>query len=278
MHGVPSPNERRWLRLCLSIVLCVVSPLGGLCAIEVNGDMDKRWGISIDIEGFSNLYENSEATRTKAIWGLHQLMDAVIKVGQKVYPGDPNKNYWDRIFAHQFGDGFILVSNFEEPDPSRCIAIAVSLSRHMLLQGFATKAAISTGCMSDINGCYPDAMKNAKNNTLELGTGLMTSIPVMGTALTKAHKLGGRVSGNVVVIDVSQFSTFPKDLVDKCEDNIGYINWMSDQNNLACEISQKAGLKFGSEVELLSHFSTYINTSPCPPKKWIEGSRKCQST
>jgi hypothetical protein len=135
-----------------------------LCALEVNGYMDKRWGISIDIEGFSNLYENSEATQTKAIWGLHQLMDAVIKVGQKVYPGDPNKNYWDRIFAHQFGDGFILISNFEEPDPSRCIAIAVSLSRHMLLQGFATKAAISTGGMSDINGCYPDAMRNATNN------------------------------------------------------------------------------------------------------------------
>ena len=249
-----------------------------LCAIEVNGAMDKRWGISIDIEGFSNLYEHSEATQTKAIWGLHQLMDAVIKVGQNVYPGDPNKNYWDRIFAHQFGDGFILVSNFEEPAPSRCIAIATSLSRHMLLQGFATKAAISTGGMSDINSCYPDAMRYAKNNTLDLGMGLMTSIPVMGTALTKAHKLGGRVSGNVVVIDVTQFATVPEDLIKEREGSVGYINWMSDQNGLAYEISQKAGLQFGNEKQLLSLFSTYITTVPCPPQKWIEGSHRCQST
>ena len=240
--------------------------------------MDKRWGISIDIEGFSNLYEYNDATQSKAIWGLHQLMDAVIRVGQKVYPGDPNKNYWDRIFAHQFGDGFILVSNFEEPDPSRCIAIATSLSRYMLLQGYATKAAISTGSMSDINGCYPDAMRNSQNNTLDLGMGLMTFIPVMGTALTKSHKLGGRVSGNVVVIDVTQFSSVPENLINDREGNVGYINWMSDENSLAQEISEKAGLQYGSEKELSCLFTTYITTEPCPPKKWIEGSQRCQNT
>ncbi len=240
--------------------------------------MDKRWGISIDIEGFSNLYEHSDATQTKAIWGLHKLMDAIIKIGQKAYPGDPSRNYCDRIFAHQFGDGFIIVSNFEEPDPSRCIAIATSLSRYMLLQGYATKAAISTGSMSDINGCYPDAMRNSENSTLELGMGLMTSIPVMGTALTKAHKLGSRVSGNVVVIDVSKFSSVPEDLIKDREGNIGYINWMSDENKLAQEISEKSGLQFGSEKQLSSLFSAYINTEPCPPQKWIEGSRRCQNT
>jgi len=239
--------------------------------------MDKRWGISIDIEGFSNLYEHSDEAQTKAILGLNKLMNAVINVGQKVYPGDPNKNYSDRIFAHQFGDGFIIVSDFEEPDPRRCIAIATSLSRYMLLQGYATKAAISTGSMSDINGCYPDAMRNAENNTLNLGMGLMTSIPVMGTALTKAHKLGGRVSGNVVVIDVNQFSSVPGNLIKDREDSILYINWMSDENKFAQEISKKAGLQFGSEQELSSLFSAYITTEPCPPQKWIEGSQRCHS-
>lgn len=239
--------------------------------------MDKRWGISIDIEGFSNLYEYSYAAQSKAIWGLRLLMDAIIHLGQKVYPGDPNKHYADRIFAHQFGDGFILVSEFEEPDPTRSIAIATSLSRHMLLHGYATKAAISAGSMSDINGCYPHAMRDAQNNTLALGMGLMTSIPVMGTALTKAHKLGGRVSGNVIVIDVTQFASIPEGLIKSREDSIGYINWMSDENNLAQEISEKAGLQYGSEKELSRLFSAYIKTEPCPPKKWIEGSRKCQS-
>jgi len=238
--------------------------------------MDKRWGINIDIEGFSNLYEHSDESRAKAIWGLHQLMDAVIKVGQKVCPGDPGKNYWDRIFAHQFGDGFIIVSNFEEPDSIRCIAIAIALSRHMLIEGFATKSAISTGSMSDINGCYPNAMRNSENHSLALGMGLITSIPVMGTALTKAHKLGGKVSGNIVVIDVTQFSVVPENLITNREGNVGYVNWMSDDNSLAREISEKAGLKFGNEKQLLDLFSAYITTVPCPPSKWIEGSRKCQ--
>lgn len=248
-----------------------------LSTLKVNSSMEKRWGISIDIEGFSNLYEYSESTQTKAIWGLHQLMDAVIRVGQKVYPGDPNNNYWDRVFAHQFGDGFIIVSNFEEIDPSRCIAIATSLSRHMLIQGFATKAAISTGSMSDISGCYPNAMRYT-NNILNLGMGLMTTIPVMGTALTKAYKLSGRVSGNVVVIDATQFPSIPEDLIKEREGNIGYINWMADKNSLAYEISHKAGLQFGNENQLLRLFSSYISTTPCPPPKWIEGSRRCQST
>jgi len=237
--------------------------------------MIKRWGICIDIEGFSNLYEFSEETQSKAIFGLHQLMDAVIKIGRLVYPGEPFNNYSDRIFAHQFGDGFILVSNFEEPDPRRCIAIATSLMRHMLLQGFATKSAISTGSMTDISGCYPDITRNSQNSTLSLGMGLLTFIPVMGSALTKAHKLAGRNSGNVLVIDANQFSSVPDNLIKFREENIVHINWMLDHNRLARDISEKAGLQFGSEQQLYSQFEAYIAQIPQPPKKWIEGSRKC---
>ena len=63
--------------------------------------MDRRWGISIDIEGFSALYESGETGKSKAIWALHALMDAVIKIGQRAYPGDIAFNEADRIFAHQ---------------------------------------------------------------------------------------------------------------------------------------------------------------------------------
>lgn len=230
--------------------------------------MNKRFGISIDIEGFSSLYEYSEDTQSKAIWGLHQLMDAILRLGTVVYLNDV-----ERIFAHQFGDGFVLVSNFEEPDPRRCIAIATSLTRHMLLEGFTTKAAISAGSMVDITGCYPEAMRDSKNNTVSMGAGLLTTVPVMGTALTKSHKLGGRVSGNVIVIDVNQFSSIPEELIKFREENVVHINWMSDENNLAREISEKAGLQFGNEKQLISQFEAYIATEPRPPKKWIEGSR-----
>jgi hypothetical protein len=240
--------------------------------------MDSRWGLNIDIEGFSNLYESGDANQTRAIWGLQELMRSIIQIGIKVFPGNPAKNFSDRIFAHQFGDGFIVVSDFQETDASRCIALATSLTRHMLTKGFATKAAISTGSMSDINGCYPDEMRNAKNGTLGLGMGLMTSIPVMGTALTKAHKLGSRVSGNVVVIDNSQFLTLPSGLISKTDSNISYINWYSDNHELARSISQKADLNFSSEIELDKLFASYIETDPQPPEKWVVGSNSTKNT
>ncbi|MDH5517415.1 MAG: hypothetical protein OEY36_06310 [Gammaproteobacteria bacterium] len=235
--------------------------------------MDKRWGLNIDIEGFSNLYESNYDNQSKAILGLRELMHSIIQIGINVYPGDPNINESDRIFAHQFGDGFIIVSDFEETDAGRCIAIATALMRHMLLKGYATKVAISTGGMSGINGCYPDEMRNSQDGRLQLGAGLMTSIPVMGTALTKAHKLASKVSGNVLVVDNMQFSIIPTERVTKTASNISFVNWQSDENELAKYISQKANLAFGAEDQLKEKFENYIKTEPCPPQRWIEGSR-----
>ena len=235
--------------------------------------MDKRWGLNIDIEGFSHLYESGDQNQSKAIWGLRELMYAIIQIGKKVYPGDPNINESDRIFAHQFGDGFIIVSDFEETDASRCISIAIALMRHMLVKGYATKVAISSGGMASINECYPEEMRNAKNGTLTLGAGLMTSIPVMGTALTKAHKLGSRVSGNVLVVDHTQFSVIPANLVLNSDSNISYINWQSDDNSIAKGIANQANLEFSTKKQLTGLFEKHIKTQPCPSKEWIKGSK-----
>jgi hypothetical protein len=234
--------------------------------------VDKRWGISIDIEGFSVLYEQNEDGKTKAIWALHVLMDAIIKIGQRAYPGDITQNETDRIFAHQFGDGFVIVSNFEEVDPSRCIAIATSLMRHMAIKGFCTKAAISVGDMADIKGCYPDSVRFSECGMLPLGAGLMTTIPVMGTALTKAYKLSSRVSGNVLAVDRLAYRHFPNSLIASCKDECCFIDWRSNQHDLARNISEKSGLEFGNREQLLDLFKRYIETEPKPPEKWIIGS------
>lgn len=229
--------------------------------------MDRRWGINIDIEGFSKLYESSEENQSKAIKGLRELMYAIIQIGQKVYPGDLGKNDSDRIFAHQFGDGFIIVSDCEEINANRCISIAVALMRHMLVKGYATKVAISTGSMSDIKGCYPDEMRNSENGILPLGAGLMTSIPVMGTALTKAHKLGSRVSGSILVIDKKQFSKMPTNLVYKTDSDLCFVNWRSDENIEAKSIARRANLEFSTQEQLKELFDNYIKIKPCPPSK-----------
>lgn len=235
--------------------------------------MDRRWGISVDIEGFSTLYESGEAGKDRAIWALHELMDAVIKIGQHAYPGDLALNESDRIFAHQFGDGFVIVSDFEETDSCRCIAIATTIMRHMAMKGFCTKAAISIGDMADINGCYPDSVRFSENGVLALGAGLMTTVPVMGTALTKAYKLSSRVSGNVLVVDESAFEHIPDFLVASSSDECCFIDWRSDKHDLARTISEKSGLEFGDKNQLLDLFVEYIEREPRPPEKWIKGSR-----
>lgn len=231
--------------------------------------MDTSWGLNIDIEGFSNLYESNDQSQSRAKQGLGELMKSIIQIGVCAYPDDD-----DRLFAYQFGDGFIIVSEFaKDDDAGRCISIAAALMKHMLINGFATKAAISTGSMSDISGCYPDEIRNSENGSLPLGAGLMTTISVMGTALIKAHKLSGKASGNVLIVDDSQFSNIPPELVSKTESNLSFINWMSDKNDLAMEIAHKASLKFETEIKLRELFEKYIKTKPCPPQNWIEKSR-----
>src|SRR4029079_15066078 len=103
--------------------------------------------------------------------------------------------------VHQYGDGFIVCSDFPESDVYRPIAIAVAIMRHMAVKGYAAKAAISTGDLSDIRGCYPKPMRDAQDDRLDLGMGLMTIMSVMGTALTKAHKLAGTKRGAVLILD-----------------------------------------------------------------------------
>lgn len=236
--------------------------------------MNKRWGINIDIEGFSNLYESGEDNQTKAILGLRELMNAIIQIGQQAFPGDPDLNYGDRLFAHQFGDGFIIVSDYEETDASRAIAIATALMRHMLVKGYATKSAISVGSMTDISGCYPDVMRDAENNALSLGSGLLTSIPVMGTALTKAHRLSSKASGSILLVDRSAFDSMPMELIENEESNLIFVNWISDRNEMAKDIADSAGLEFSSNSDLEACFIRYIEQLPQPPSHWIEGSRK----
>jgi hypothetical protein len=145
--------------------------------------------------------------------------------------------------------------------------------RHMAIKGFCTKAAISIGDMADINGCYPDSVRFSDHGILPLGAGLMTTIPVMGTALTKAYKLSSRVSGNVLVVDKLAFEYIPDFLVASCNDECFFIDWRSNEHDLARTISEKSGLEFGDRNHLLDLFEQYIEREPKPPEKWIKGSR-----
>lgn len=63
----------------------------------------ERWSIYIDIEGFSALY----GQENQVLQALGVLAEGILFIGRECYPKTP-----DRLFAHQTGDGFIIVSKF----------------------------------------------------------------------------------------------------------------------------------------------------------------------
>lgn len=232
--------------------------------------MNDRWAISIDIEGFSKNYEHSEERKTFAILALHELMSIIYKIATLCYPGDPAKNFSDRLFAHQFGDGFIICSDFPEQDSSRAISIALAIMRHMILKGYATKAAISAGDMADIRGCYPEPMRNSENERIHLGEGLMTITPVMGTALTKAHKLSSTKKGAVLILDEELIKLGLPQGVEISTESNNCIDWLSSNLSLPNVIASKSGLNTASKIVLLQKLWSYCKKDPIPPEIWIK--------
>jgi len=223
--------------------------------------MDGRWGISIDVEGFSKNYEYSEERKAFAILALAELMNAIVNIGRECYPGNPDTNFSDRLFVHQFGDGFIICSDFPEKNASRAISIAAALMRHMILRGFATKAAISSGDMSDIKGCYPKSVRDTPDERVNLGRGLMTVISVMGTALTKAHKLSSTHKGAVLILDNNLVGLgLPEGVVIHSKSNC--IDWINSCLPIADEIARKAGMMVGSTTKLAEKLKEYCCIEP----------------
>ena len=169
--------------------------------------MRNRWSIWIDIEGFSNLYiKNSN----QAILYLNDLMTSVYRIGVHVFSESP-----DRLFIHHFGDGFIIVSDFPEKEPTRPLAICIAIMRHLLKKGVVTKAAIAAGDWRDISSCYPDEVITVAHDRrfLRIGQGIMTIIPVMGMALISAYKLAGTDNGALLLLDTSCFSGIPSEVI-----------------------------------------------------------------
>ena len=142
-----------------------------------------RWCTFIDILGFSKLWESRQC---KALKALRELMGAIHRVGTWVYPGER-----ERLFVHQMGDGFAIVSDFGERSFERPLGIASALMRHLASTGTFAAAAVAEGEFSDITGCYPEEVMKAceDGHVVPLSAGLMTLSPVMGTAFIRAHSL-----------------------------------------------------------------------------------------
>lgn len=160
--------------------------------------LDQRWGIFIDIEGFSKLWSQDNL----GLQALIHLTRLVFAIGEKVFPDPPG-----RLFAHQGGDAFYISSDFHESSLDRCAAIAITLMRGMLEAGFLARAALAEGAVGDYAGCRPPevvkaAVRDDDSGLVRLGQGRMTLQPILGEGIINAVGLDKRVKlkGSLLVI------------------------------------------------------------------------------
>lgn len=228
--------------------------------------MSDRWSIYIDIEGFSTGWDKDN----HVLWSLGELMRAIFRIGQNCCPRD-----YDRLFAHQFGDGFIVVSDFHEESLERCIAIAVALMRHVAASGCFARAAIAEGEFSDIKGCYPDeVLKNAdeRHHVVWMGAGLMTIIPVMGTALIRAVSVDKAApKGPLLIAELSKSERFGSDAPWQAlpkrnleAKDVVSIDWVHMTSKHLSVLQEEAPLSSPSSSDLEARLRDYCSRGDVP--------------
>lgn len=169
--------------------------------------MTERWSFYIDVEGFRSFLADD---KMRAVRSLGELMRAIFRVGRNCYPDEI-----DRICAHQFGDGFIVIGDHHEQSLDRCVAIAVAVMRHVAASGAYTKTAIAEGDLADVQGWYPDevlACRETEGHRISMHMGLMTITSVMGTALTRTVRLGEAEKGPLLLV--------PTEMSDRIDESI----------------------------------------------------------
>jgi len=212
-----------------------------------------RWAINIDLEGFGHLYDKEDLV----LLSLGELMEGIFRIGVQYYPESP-----DRIFAHQIGDGFIIVSDSPEETFERPVAIAISLLRHVAHSGRYAKATISDGQFADILSCYPSSVINAAgaDKRVRLGSGIMTLFPVMGTSLIRAISVAKKCpSGPLLAVAAEDRKRIPEGLVvhEVPTQGIVVVDWIHAENELAKKISSKSKLKWPDAATISDQLRDY---------------------
>jgi hypothetical protein len=220
------------------------------------------WSIYIDIEGFSVLWDKDD----QVLWSLGELMRAIFRLARQCYPREP-----DRLFAHQFGDGFVVVSDFYEESLERCATVATAIMRHVAGSGCFARGGISEGQLSDIQGCYPKEVLEGleRDQTVSLEMGIMTINPVMGTALTRAvgvHKVAPR--GPLLAIHSSKASRLGASVsrMPIPDAELMSIDWVHMQSDLLTSLQQRARLNSPSPADLEASLDRYCQQHDLPPE------------
>ena len=227
----------------------------------------QRWCIYVDVLGISVLWKSGER---EALLPLREMMGTIHCIGSKVYPAAG-----ERLFVHQIGDGFVIVSEFGESTLERPLAIAVTLLRSVATVGKLASAAIAEGDFGDIQGCYPsEVMDGSENGSVRLGEGLMTLWPVMGSAFIRAYRLHN-------LAPPGPFLSIPQDAGGRVpvgfslrkprgEKSAGLaaVDWIRAESPLLSRIQEEAGLASPGTDELQRRLRDYCVRYPPLGSKW----------
>jgi hypothetical protein len=229
--------------------------------------MAERWSFYIDVEGFRFFLAQD---KPQAVNSLGELMCAIFRIGRLCYPTPP-----DRLFAHQFGDGFIVVGNQHEESLDRCAAVATAVMRHVATSGCFCRAAIAEGELADIQSCYPDEVMSCREDShrVSLGRGLMTFTSVMGTALTRTVGLSEKgkphSSGPLLLASAGSASridrSVPRQPIPRCPAVVS-IDWVHMESAFLDSLQTGGCLNRPSPSELEHGLARYCDENRVRPK------------
>ena len=191
-------------------------------------------------------------------------MEGIYEIGRNFCPETP-----DRIFAHQIGDGFIVVSEFGADSLDIPASMAIALLRHVTRRQRFAKATIAEGGFAGIEGCYPKTIREArdKDGRIFMGGGLMTTFPVMGTALINAINVAKRSpSGSLLTLDVENDKRLPKEFIRReiPDKNLLAIDWVHSDAASIGEIQSAAKLFRPNPEALKVLFDQYFRSQNLP--------------
>lgn len=218
-----------------------------------------RWAIYIDIEGTSRIYSSNEMQFLSA---FNALLESICAIGVNVCSESP-----DRLFVHQVGgDGLLVVSEFNEGKPDMPIALAVILMQVLLRNGVVGKGGISEGSYANVTSCFPSLrqLKSISNTSYQLGRGILTVLPGMGTALINAHRLASQPpSGSRLALDRSLAVALPPGIViSKEEEELVVEDWVHTKTPLMEDLLLKTNQQLPSPVEFETRLADYILKTP----------------
>lgn len=198
-----------------------------------------QWSLYVDIEGFSATY----AKDARALLSLGALMEGIYRIGTHCLAESPH-----RIFALQLGDGFIVVGEFGCQSLEQPVSIGIALLRVVVEAGGAAKAAVSEGQFSDIVGCYPRSIREAYyrscGGAFPIGGGLMTVLPVMGSALINSYRLlhaADTPSGCLLVLKEADAGRLPAGVSSRNGNGLAILDWVHASYSHLRGLLDKAG-------------------------------------